>query len=174
MSYDFLNKDIVKVRLIDASLFLMAFHLLKLSIVDGVRDFFIDGFDGKNIIVSSEYQNKVLSRSKHTFEASLIFLLETDALTQTDIDEIHKLRDYRNILAHDIPSSIYQKDRLVDPTKIDRAGYFLHKIDNFWGRIEVDTNPDLDREQINYEGITSLRSAIFKHIAEIVRENADH
>lgn len=172
--YEFLKKDIVKARLIDAALYLMAFHLLKSSIVEGVRGFFVDGFDGKEMILSDEYENGVLSKSKYKFEASLIFLLETDAITQTDIDEIHELRDYRNKLAHDIPSSIYQKESLVDPKKIERAGYFLNKIDNFWGRVEADINPEFAGQEVDYEGIKSLRSIVFDHIAEIVRETGEN
>lgn len=170
MNYDFLDKKIVKARLVDSSLYLMAFHLLKSSIVEGVRDFFVNGHDGKDFTISPDYKNKVLARSKYKFEASLVFLLECEAITEQDIDEIHLLRDYRNKLAHDIPSSIYQKEHYVDPDKIVRAGYFLNKVDNFWGCIEADTNPDFDKEEIDYNGITSVRSQIFHTIAEIVRE----
>ncbi|PCJ33265.1 MAG: hypothetical protein COA90_00030 [Gammaproteobacteria bacterium] len=148
----------------------MAFHLLKSSIVEGVKGFFINGHNGKEFIISPDYKDKVLSRSKYEFEASLIFLLESEALTSNDINEIQLLRDYRNKLAHDIPSSIYVKKHFVDPDKIDRAGYFLNKVDNFWGCIEADTNPDFTNEDIDYEGITSIRYQTFQIIAEIVRE----
>lgn len=161
----------MKSRLVDASLYLMAFHLLKSSIVEGVREFFTNGFNSEGFTVSEEYETRVLSRSKYKFEASLMFLLETGGITESDIEEIHQLRDYRNKLAHDIPSSIYQKDHHVDPKKIERAGYFLNKVDNFWGRVEVDINPDFDGEEVVYEAIKSVRSMVFDHIADIVRDS---
>ena len=173
LEYDFLNKDVVKTRLIDASLYLMAFHLLKSSIVDGVRDFFVDGFkDGKETI-SAEYEVSVLTRSKYRFEASLIFLVENGAIDELEVTEIQGLRDYRNQLAHDVPSSIYKTDELVDIKKIERAGYFLNKIDNFWGKIEADINPDFAPDDIDYDGIKSVRSMVFDHIAAIVREDSE-
>lgn len=170
MDYEHLDKEIIKRKLIDASLYLMAFHLLKSAIVDGVKNFFLTGFKDKELTYSEDYESKVLSRSKYKFEASLIFLVEVGAITQSDVDVIHELRDYRNKLAHDIPSSIYENGHSVDPKKIETAGSLLNKIDNFWGRVEVDTDPDLVGQDVDYEGIQSIRSIVFQYIAEIVRE----
>ncbi|MBV34297.1 MAG: hypothetical protein CMP47_02390 [Rickettsiales bacterium] len=149
----------------------MAFHLLKSSIVEGVKDFYTDGFDGSKALISDNYEKDVLSKSRHKFEASLLFLVETESITEKDAQEIQKLREFRNQLAHDIPSSIYQEESLIDSNKIEKAGYYLNKIDNFWGQVEVDINPDFKSQEVDYNGIKSLRSMVFDHISEVVREN---
>lgn len=168
---DFLNKDIAKAKLVDASLFLMAFHLLKSSIVEGVKEFFCDGIDENGLTYSDEYENKVLTTSKYKFEASLNFLIDVGAISETDSQEIQLLRDYRNKIAHDVPSCIIDNDQQIDPEKIKRAGYFLNKIDNFWGTVEADINPDFQGKDIDYDNITTLRAMIFNYIAEIVRDH---
>lgn len=169
--YDFLDKDIVKVKLVNASLYLMAFHLLKSSIVEGVKDFFTNGFDKEGFTVSDNYQRRVLSRSKYKFDASLLFLVEVDAITQFDLEEIQSLREYRNQLAHDIPSCIFESELAVDYSKITRAGHFLSKVDNFWGKTDIDSNPNFDSKDVNADEIVSLRAMVFHHIAQIVKDN---
>ena len=162
----------IRSRLIDASLFLMAYELLKVSVVDGVKDFFISGFDQDGYIYSDVYRTAVLPRAKHVFEASLIFLLEANAITEDDKQQIQSLRDYRNKLAHDIPRIIDDEHACASDEQIRLAGHYLSKIDNFWGRVEVDTNPDLDRDGIDYEGIVSRRSLIFQYIAAIAKDGS--
>ncbi len=170
---DFLDKDVIRKKLINASLYLMAYELLKISIVDGVRDFFISGINAEGFIYADEYKNRVLPRAKHVFEASLFFLVEVGAITDGEMAQIQELREYRNKLAHDIPTTVYESERAFDDGKLELAGYFLNKIDNFWGRVEVDTDPDVDRNGIDYDGITSVRSAIFRYIAKIVKDESD-
>jgi len=166
------DKDRLRKKLVDSSLFLMAYELLKSSIVDGVKEFFISGINQEGFIYSQEYKTKVLSRATHVFEASLIFLVEVGAITGDDKSKIHMLREYRNSLAHDLPTTIYEPTKAVDLSKLELAGFYLNKIDNFWGRVEVDTDPDMDRDGIDYDGITSVRSIMHQYIVKIVREEA--
>jgi hypothetical protein len=128
------DMKLIQKKLIDASLFLMAYEPLKASIVDGVKDFFIDGINKEGFTYSDSYRSKVLPRANHVFEASLIWLLEVDAISEDDKLKIQELRDYRNSIAHDIPTTIYDPSQSIDLTKLELAGLYLNKIDNFWVR----------------------------------------
>lgn len=57
---EFLKPDVLRSRLITASLFIAGFELLEGSIVGRIRDFFCDGFDEKGDIIDAQYQTKVL------------------------------------------------------------------------------------------------------------------
>ena len=166
-----LGKDNIRRQLLDAALFLLAYELLRSSIVEGVKEFFCDGFGENGSTYSDEYYSKVLPRAKHVFEASLIFLVEVEAISEDEKTKIQALREHRNEVAHDIPSAIFEVKKRVDLGKLQLAGQLLHKIDNFWGRVEADVNPDFENEEIDYEGITSIRSEVYKYIEAVARDD---
>ncbi|MFC1513458.1 hypothetical protein ACFL5P_00440 [candidate division KSB1 bacterium] len=170
MEYDWLKPEIAKERLIETSLFLMSFHLLKSSIIEGVRDFFIVGFNEDKYTISEDYEESVLSKSKHKFDASLLWLKSVDAIDDNDIKEIQNLREIRNQLAHDIPQIVFNDSEAFDKSLIEKVRYYLRKIDNFWGQIDVDINADIDHSKVDYDNIVSIRSLILDYISQIVQK----
>ena len=56
----FLNPKALKTSIITASIFSMAFELLKTSIIEKIKGFFTNGFDENGMIISPEYKEKVL------------------------------------------------------------------------------------------------------------------
>ncbi len=167
-----LNSDIVKPRLINASLFLLGYELLKSSIVDGVKGFYSHTYEDDEWKPDSDYQTDVLDKAKHVFQASLLWLHSCDAITEDEVKDIQSIREYRNQIAHDIPMLIFDDSKEFDLKMIEKTQHYVHKIDSFWGRVEVDTNPEYDNQEIDYEGITSLKSIALNHIAEAVQDTS--
>jgi len=55
-----LHPETLKTNIITASIFSMAFEMLKSSIIEKIEGFFTNGFDENGMIVSPEYKEKVL------------------------------------------------------------------------------------------------------------------
>jgi len=156
-----------------AGMFLLAYEMLKSAIVDDVRDFYLSGFADGELTYSPEYEKRVLSKSKHLFEAALLWLVEVGAITPEDITDIQKLREYRNAIAHEVPKVLFETPDGVDDAMIRRAIEHVRKIDRFWGGIAADTDPQFDGVEIDYEGITSLRTMALDYIAQVVSESEE-
>jgi len=82
---DFLNPEILKTKLISASIYLAAFEILKASIIERIETFFTDGFGPQGNILSPEYAVEVKSRHKSKVRASLEWLKAQEAITAEDI-----------------------------------------------------------------------------------------
>jgi len=151
-----------------AGMFLLAYEMLKSTIVDNVKDFYLSGIADGEFTYSPEYEKRVLSKSKHVFEASLLWLAEGGAITREDITDIQKLREYRNTIAHEIPKVLFETPGGIDDAMIRRAIEHVRKIDRFWGGIAADMDPRFDGVEVDYEGITSLRTMALDYIAQVV------
>ena len=99
----FLNPEILKSNLVACSLFIATYEILRTSIIDQIKSFFTQGFDGSNWTLSPDYQVKVLSLNKSPFLASQLWLKEMAAINDSDVAAIQQIHDHRNVLAHDLP-----------------------------------------------------------------------
>ncbi|WP_295951145.1 hypothetical protein [Rhodoferax sp.] len=77
----FLSPEVTRERLVSASLFIIAFELLKDSIVQKLRDYYSIGFDATGATISPDYQRRVLDRNKSALYASLAWLEKSGAIT---------------------------------------------------------------------------------------------
>lgn len=71
-----LHPETLKTNIITASIFSMAFEMLKSSIIKKIEGFFTNGFDENGIIVSPEYKEKVISLNRSPLYASLKWSLD--------------------------------------------------------------------------------------------------
>lgn len=55
-----LHPETLKTNIITASIFSMAFEMLKNSIIEKIEGFFTNGFDENGMIVSPEYKKRCL------------------------------------------------------------------------------------------------------------------
>ena len=80
-----LAPDSMKRTLVRAGAFLSAYELIKLQVIDGVKDEYWRGEmrDGKKVYREADYQRQVLARDPDSrFRASCYWLVEVGALTQ--------------------------------------------------------------------------------------------
>ena len=69
---EFLNPEVMRPRLIAASIYIAGFEALKDAVVGRIRDFFWTGFDESGDKIDPKYESDVLARNKSPVYASLI------------------------------------------------------------------------------------------------------
>jgi len=167
---DISDSDSIKKKLLLASLFLTGFEMLKSSLIDDVKDFYITGFDEKGYLISSDYNNKVLSKADNHYLAHCLWLVEAKAITDDDVLELQKIREYRNTIAHRLANLLFSEEFNVDVTLLRKMKYYLNIIGRFWGQIEMETSTDFKGLKIDYNGIVSGKQMLFDYLISIVDE----
>ncbi|WP_310598284.1 hypothetical protein [Aeromonas aquatica] len=161
-----LHPETLKTNIITASIFSMAFEMLKSSIIEKIEGFFTNGFDENGMIVSPEYKEKVLALNRSPLYASLKWLQDMTAIDDKDLESFEHIKRCRNTLAHEM---LTFASTGVD---FDVAGAFeemiglLRKIEIWWFEnlemaIDPDAYPkDLDLDQVTPGPVWSLQMLI--------------
>ena len=151
-----LKPETIRANLVRAGLLLAGWEMLKGEVQDQVRDFFVidDRADPAGAL-RAEYKKPVLVRHESVFEASLLWLVEAEALTEPQAACVRSLRAYRNEVAHELPTMLLEPGRDVDVTRIRQMQDIVAALGRFWGRITVDTDPQFDGQDIADAGIQS-------------------
>lgn len=145
-----LNRDVMRSRLISASIYIAGFELLKDSIIGRIRDFFCTGFDDNGEIVDPKYQSDVLGRNRSPLYASVDWLKEVGAIDDAEITALDRVKTCRNHLAHRILRFLDTEGMPPDFEKcFHEMVALLHKIELWWIKnVEIPTNPDFDGKEI--------------------------
>lgn len=152
----FLDPKELRPNLILASLYIAAFEVLKNTIIERIRDFYITGFDGKDWIISPDYQDQVLSKDRSATHASLKWLKESQAISDEDIEKFNQVKECRNSLAHEITKFLAKGLPLDFPLCFNDMVALLDKIERWWIiNVEIPTNSDLAEkaEEVDESGI---------------------
>jgi hypothetical protein len=163
-----LQPAVIRSNLVRAGLFLAAWELLKSEVQAKVKDFFLEGFDQKGWIYSASYDTEVVARHKSRFEGSLLWLVEETALSEEQAARIRKLRDHRNEVAHELPKMLLEPGCDVDIALIREIHELIGALGRFWGRIELDINPDFAGREIKDEDVRSGVLVLMTHLVEVV------
>jgi hypothetical protein len=130
---DLLSPDVLRKRLISCSLYIAAFHILKASIIDRIKDFYLVAVDESGRVFSPDYVKEVLSRNTSPVHASLDWLKSNGVVEDTDIVIYSRLADRRNILSHRLDQVILKNEFLEDlPTLFSELQDLLKKIEVWW------------------------------------------
>jgi hypothetical protein len=162
-----LQPDAIHAGLVRAGLFLAGWELLKAEIVDGVQAFFVDGFDEKRPTVSHEYTTQVLQRHRSRFEASILWLVEADALDSTQADQVRSIHAHRNEVAHELPKLLIEPGRGISADLLSQMHTLLRVLGRFWGGVEVDTDSRFDEETVDRDQIQSGAMLLMQHLIEV-------
>lgn len=150
----FLDPEVVKPSLFMATMFITTFEILKNSIVDRIRDFYLIGWSKEGNTVSPEYADKVLSRNKSSVYASLNWLLEQQAIDESDLATFEQLKKTRNLLAHRLFEAVTGQAESPHQEQFTVLVELLRKIEVWWVvNVEIPTNPDYADEEIDEAGI---------------------
>ncbi|WP_163513577.1 hypothetical protein [Fodinicola acaciae] len=151
-----LAPDTVIATLIRASCFLSAYELIKSEVLEKVHDFFLCGFEGDTFLYDeASYQRAVASRDKNPFKASCAWLVEMQGLTVEQVATLEDVRQHRNEIAHELPKLLTDPDFEVRFDLLLAAAECVRVLGVFWGSIEVQTDPDIAMEDVDFEGIKS-------------------
>src|SRR5688500_18418446 len=127
-----LNPPVMKERLISASLYITAFELLKDSIIDHIRSFYMVGFETIDDTIDEKYEATVLSRSKSPLYASLNWLTENGVIDEDDLEAFERIKATRNFLAHDLRSLIIGSTDFQHIERFQELVALLRKIEIWW------------------------------------------
>jgi hypothetical protein len=136
------HPELIRFRLMECGLYMAVWEMLKISVVDKVRSFYSFEFRDGEFVPSDEYRDRVLSKARHRLDASLEWLAEVDAIGKDDIATVHAIRHHRNEIAHELPVFAISWESAVDIALLVQARDLVHKLDNFWARVELEGDPD--------------------------------
>ena len=148
---EFLDPDVVRPRLIAASVYIAAFEVLKDAIVGNIRDFFMTGFDESGDKINPEYLAEVLARNRSPVHASLAWLKEHHAIDDHDVATFDRVKVCRNVLAHKLLSALVT-DGLPPAFSqcFSDMVALVRKIEVWWiTNVEIPTNPDFDGADVD-------------------------
>lgn len=168
----FLDPNFVQPSLFLATMFITAFEILKDSIVNDVRAFYVNGFDENDTTVSNEYYSNVSSKNKSLLYASLQWLRESEAIDDDDLVKFERLKGTRNQLAHDLFSVVTGQVESYHQAQFDDLIALLRKIGVWWiVNVEIPTNPDYDGEEIDETGIVPGAVLSLQMLIEVASGN---
>lgn len=161
-----LHPETLKTNIITASIFSMAFEMLKSSIIEKIEVFFTNGFDEKGMIVSPEYKEKVLSLNRSPLYASLKWLQDMSAIDDVDLERFEHIKRCRNTLAHEMLAFASSGLDFDVSEAFDEMVGLLRKIEIWWfENLEMAIDPeaypeDLDLEKVIPGPVWSLQMLI--------------
>lgn len=123
-----------------AGLYQIAHEMLKRSVLVEVREFYSRGFDETGTLYDDErYQRQVLAlEPKNRFRASLLWLVEAEAITLAQADRLDEIYAHRHALSHELINYVIDPDFELDLDLFNDAVSILKAIRRFWTSIEMD------------------------------------
>lgn len=148
---DFLNPEVLRPRLIAASLFITGFEMLKDSIVDRIRAFFCHGFDEGGDRTDPRYAAEVLSRNRSPVYASLDWLTMMGAIRHADIEAFDRVKACRNHVTHRLFTIVGKEGLPSDfAERFREMAYLLRKIEVWWIKeVDIPTSGDFDGQEVD-------------------------
>lgn len=143
-------------NLIRASILITCFELLKESIIGQPRSFLASEWNEHGEPLDSDaYTQDVLQLSRYELEASVMWHVNMHAITAEEAAAFERLRLERNRLAHELGRYVVDPDSHVDIDLLSDAVGLGRSLSRFWGSIHVETDPQFDEQEIDYEEIRS-------------------
>ncbi len=145
----FLEPENLKDNLIFSSLYIATFESFKDYVIDEVKFFFHCGFSNEEDFFDPQYIDSVKSKDKkHIDNASLLWLIEMEAISLEDFESYKKLRQYRNKLSHELMTLLFEGLPEELPLMFSKLIQIRVKIEKWWIlNIDIATNPDFDNSR---------------------------
>lgn len=156
---EFLNPDLVRMKLQTAGLFLIAYESLKSAIIGKPLFFFSDNYDADGEpLENSTYREKVLSLDpkgkQDKLRGSLVFQQQMGAISDDDRSEFKGITDCRNRLAHGLSELLQNTNGIEVIDQFPKLIALLSKIEKWWIiNFEFEVNPPPNVESIDIDGI---------------------
>lgn len=135
-----LRPERIRATLGFAGLYQMAHELIKTSVVDKVHECYWRGIDdGAMVYDEQAYADNVTARApRNKFRASLLWLVEGDAITLAQADRLEDIYAHRHDLSHELMKYIVDPDFEPDVELFTDALTILKAIRRFWTSLERD------------------------------------
>lgn len=147
-----------------AGLYQMTHELIKTAVLDEVHEFYWRGIeDGVMVYDEQVYAEKVLARApKNKFRASLLWLIDGDAITLAQADRLEDIYAHRHDLSHELIKYMVDPDFEPDVELFTDALKILKAISRFWTSIERDIGTFEDFGDVNLDEVTPLSLAVLQ------------
>ena len=161
-----------------SSLFITAYDLLKNSIISQIVSFFTNGFDQNGYIIDKNYKTSVLALApKNKLKASLLWLIKNGVITEEDKIKFDKIKEQRNLLAHEILQFLTDSEKEIDTSLLLDIKHLLKKIDQwFILEVEIPTDPNMTKEEydsIDRDNVQSMRMIYLDYLIGIIFGNSE-
>ena len=171
-NFKIFDEKLVKKYLNNASLFLLAWEMLKSVVIDNLKNFICmdwETINGKWVQIENEdYKKKVLSLDSDRFKASCLYSIQMEIVTNDDYKEILKLRDLRNEITHELEKFLLEDGLHINDKDILSMKNLIGKIDQWWiVNVEAATDPNvlaLNQDKIDWDNVTSVRMIVLKYL----------
>jgi len=161
-----LHPENLRTNIITASIFSMAFEMLKSSIIEKIEMFYSDGFDKDGYILGSKYKEQVLSLNNSPLYASLVWLQDMKVIDDKDIEQFEYIKRCRNTLTHEMLTFASTGVDFDVPDVFNDMTSLLRKIEMWWfENFEMEVDPkaypeDIDLDQVTPGPLWSLKMLI--------------
>jgi len=162
-----LHPDAVRLAMVRAGAVLTGYELVRAQIVDGVRGFYLTGFDEHGLTYSRGYDVEVLTLAKNPVRASLLWLQEHDALTAEQVEAFEGVRRHRHEVAHELARFIADPEADVDLDRLRDLRDCCRSLDRFFGAFEVAANPEFDNVDVDLDAVRSGTTLLLGYLFEL-------
>jgi hypothetical protein len=167
-----LRPERIRATLGFAGLYQIIHELIKTAVLDEVREFYWRGIeDGVVVYDEQAYAEDVLARApKNKFRASLLWLVEGDAITLAQADRLDDIYAHRHDLSHELIKYVVDPDFEPDVELLTDALTILKSIRRFWTSMEKDIGSfeefgDVDLDEVTPLSLAVLQMCIDAHVA---------
>lgn len=170
---NYVNPEVLKSNLIFGALFIATFEAFKSNIIELIKDFYTAGMIDWQEIINEDYSIQVLSKKKgDELIASLMWLKDSAAITDIDIELIKEIRKKRNTLVHEFSSTL--GGGIIENYKIyyQQLIQTYSKIKKRWIlEIEIPTSDIKNIDEIDSENVEDWRILALKIMYEVAMWN---
>jgi hypothetical protein len=171
----FLNPAEVKFNLISASIFITAYDNLISTVIDKIKESYIDGFDENGYIINDDYKIQVKELYKKDIViASLLWLENNNVITSEEVERVKIFKSHRNEIAHELSKILTDSDYRVRTEYIDEIKNILFKIHKWWfTEFEMSINPELGNlniEELDFNEVLMLPMLPVNYMLKIIND----
>lgn len=162
----FLNPESLKNNILGASVYIVAFEILKDSIIEKIKGFYAVDFNNLQPVETDRYCEEVLSLNRSPLYASMLWLKEQGAIDEDDFDRFDAIKTLRNRLAHEMMEFLAGDGTDYPAQPFEDMVQLLRKIEMWWFQhVEMAIDPeafpeDLDLNEVIPGRVFSLRLLI--------------
>lgn len=164
-----------------AGLFQVTHEMIKRSVLDEVKGFYgfsnvlgsptwLLGPDGK-----AAYESKVLALDpKSSFRASLLWLVNSEAITSAQMHVLDRIYQHRHDLTHELGKYLVDPDFEPDAELFVEAVTIFRSISRFWTQIEIDIGTFEDHGDVTVDDAVPAYVAVLQLCIDAYLDGLPH
>ena len=162
------DAELLRSNMVSCSLFICAFEMLRDTVVNRPKTFFMDGLDENGPVTGEEYRNEVASLDTDPFRASLRWFEKMGALSAEDLERINRIRKHRNELTHEMVRFVTESGKDLDIELYQALIEIFIKLEQWWfWWFEAAVQPESVPDSASREDVQSGQIIILNHMLEV-------